>query len=542
MNFDTLLINGTIYTMVQEGKTVEAIGIKDGAIVFSGTNDEAKNFNCNNIIDLKGKTVVPGMSDSHMHMYAYCQNKALVDLSLCKSIDDVIIKMKEKAEITPPGNWIKGVNFDQSKFKENRFPTRYDLDKISSEHPLIIRRCCLHAIVANSLALKIAGVDKNFKVTSGGIVEFDENGEPNGIIREQSTKIFDEIIPDPLSDEKEKLRIMDEVLKDMSSKGVTTIHTYAARIWKYDEDLNLYKKLEKENKLPVRVTVCLDEIFENKKLTEEDKNNPFRMVQYGAYKLFTDGSLGSRSAALNEPYFDDKGNKGFVVCSQEELNEKVLISYRKGLQPAIHAIGDAALDMTLTAIENCLEITKSEGMSEEDQNSRLPFRIIHVQMINDDLLERMKKLPLVLDIQPIFLTTDLHWIEDRIGPERTKNSYCWKTLYDSGFILTGGSDCPVESFDPVPGIYAAASRCDIDGYPDGGFLPEEKLSIYESLSLFTKNPHFATGQQDKLGTIEVGKFADLAILDRDPFEIDEKDILKIKVLKTFVAGKKVFEL
>jgi predicted amidohydrolase YtcJ len=252
--------------------------------------------------------------------------------------------------------------------------------------------------------------------------------------------------------------------------------------------------------------------------------------------------LGSRSAALNEPYFDDKGNKGFVVCSQEELNEKVLISYRKGLQPAIHAIGDAALDMTLTAIENCLEITKSEGMSEEDQNSRLPFRIIHVQMINDDLLERMKKLPLVLDIQPIFLTTDLHWIEDRIGPERTKNSYCWKTLYDSGFILTGGSDCPVESFDPVPGIYAAASRCDIDGYPDGGFLPEEKLSIYESLSLFTKNPHFATGQQDKLGTIEVGKFADLAILDRDPFEIDEKDILKIKVLKTFVAGKKVFEL
>jgi predicted amidohydrolase YtcJ len=475
-------------------------------------------------------------------MYAYCQNKALVDLSLCKSIDDVIIKMKEKAEVTPPGNWIKGVNFDQSKFKENRFPTRYDLDKISSEHPLIIRRCCLHAIVANSLALKIAGVDKNFKVTSGGIVEFDENGEPNGIIREQSTKIFDEIIPDPLSDEKEKLRIMDEVLKDMSSKGVTTIHTYAARIWKYDEDLNLYKKLEKENKLPVRVTVCLDEIFENKKLTEDDKNNPFRMVQYGAYKLFTDGSLGSRSAALNEPYFDDKGNKGFVVCSQEELNEKVLISYRKGLQPAIHAIGDAALDMTLTAIENCLEITKSEGMSEEDQNSRLPFRIIHVQMINDDLLERMKKLPLVLDIQPIFLTTDLHWIEDRIGPERTKNSYCWKTLYDSGFILTGGSDCPVESFDPVPGIYAAASRCDIDGYPDGGFLPEEKLSIYESLSLFTKNPHFATGQQDKLGTIEVGKFADLAILDRDPFEIDEKDILKIKVLKTFVAGKKVFEL
>lgn len=540
MNLDTLLTNGKIYTMEAEGKIIESIGIKDGIIQFAGTNEQAKQYQSDKIIDLNGRTVIPGMADSHMHMYAYCQNQALVDLQEARSMSDMIDKMKEKAKRTPTGNWIKGVNFDQSKFKENRFPTRKDLDEISTEHPIVIRRCCLHTIVANSMALQIAGIEKGFDGGRGGIVEFDEEGQPNGILREQSTRIFDEIIPDPLSDDKEKRRIMRDVFSDMSSKGVTTIHTYAAKIWRYEEDVALYRSFEQEGTLPVRVTVCLDEIFEKEVLTQEEKNNPYRMVQYGAYKLFTDGSLGSRSAALKEPYSDDKNNCGFVVCTQEELNKKVLEGYEKGLQLAIHAIGDAALDMTATSIENCLKVTRERGMSQEEQEKRLPFRIIHVQMINKELLERMKKLPLVLDIQPIFLCTDLHWIEDRLGPERIKGAYCWKTLKDQGFIQTGGSDCPVEFFDPMKGIYAAVSRMDMDGIPKGGFQPEEKLSVYEAVSIFTKNVHVATGQQDKLGTLEVGKFADLVVLDRDPFESEIEDLLKVKVLKTFVAGRLKF--
>lgn len=540
MNLDILLINGRIYTMEEEGKTVEAIGIKDGIIVFSGTNEESGNYESNETIDLNGKTVVPGMADSHMHMYAYCQNQALVNLEHACSINEMIESMKEKAKNTPAGKWIKGVNFDQSKFKENRFPTRNDLDKISIEHPIMIRRCCLHAIVANSMALKIAGVGKEYNGGSGGIVEFDSNGEPNGILREQCTKIFDEIIPDPLSDEKEKRKIMHTVFADMASKGVTTIHTYAAKIWRYDEDIELYRSFEKEGSLPVRVTVCLDELFDKEELTLKQKNDPYRMVQRGAYKLFTDGSLGSRSAALREPYCDDTGNRGFVVCTQEELNQKILKGYEKGLQVAIHAIGDAALDMTLTAIETTLQVMQQKGMTKEEQALRLPFRIIHVQMIDKGLVERMKKLPLILDIQPIFLCTDLHWIEDRIGPERIKGAYCWKTMKEEGLIQTGGSDCPVESFDPMKGIYAAVARADMDGVPNGGYHPEEKLSMYEAFSIFTKNVHFATGQEDKLGTVEPGKFADLVVLDRNPFESADEELLKVKVLKTFLAGKLVF--
>lgn len=540
MKIDTLLVNGKIYTMEEEGKAVEAIGIKDGIIKFVGTSKEAKNYESSEVIDLKGKTVVPGLADSHMHMYAYCQNQTSVNLESARSIEQMIELISKKAIETPKGNWIKGVNFDQSKFKENRFPTRYDLDKVSSEHPIVIRRCCLHAIVANSKALEIAGIGKGYDGGTGGIVEFDSDGEPNGILREQCTKIFDEIIPDPLSDEKEKQKIMLQVFADMASKGVTTIHTYAAKIWRYNEDIKLYKSFEEEGKLPVRVTVCLDELFDKENLTQQQKDDPYRLVQYGSYKLFTDGSLGSRSAALKEPYCDDEGNCGFIICTQEELNKRVLDGYERGLQPAIHAIGDAAMDMTLTAIEYTLLETRKRGMLEEEQKQRLPFRIIHAQMVDSDLLERMKKLPIILDIQPIFLCTDLHWIEDRIGQERTKKSYCWKTLMNEGLIQTGGSDCPVEYFDPMKGIYAAVSRKDMDGYPEGGFSPKEKLSTFEAFSLFTKNVHVATGQENKLGTLEIGKFADMVVIDRNPFESKEEELLNVNVLMTIVAGKQVF--
>jgi predicted amidohydrolase YtcJ len=537
---DTLMINGNVYTMEYEGSKAEAIGFKDGIIAFVGTNVEAKAYKYKEIIDLSGKTVIPGMADSHMHMYAYCQNQMSVNLEGARSMGEMIERMRDKAEKTSKGSWIRGVNFDQTKFKENRFPTKEDLDKISTEHPIVVRRCCLHAIVANSMALQLVGVDKDYDGGSGGIVEFDAEGEPNGILREQCTKIFDEIIPDPLANADDKRKIMSKVFADMVSKGVTSIHTYAAKIWKYNEDINLYRDLEEEGQLPVRVTVCFDELFDIENITAQEKANPYRMVQLGAYKLFTDGSLGSRSAALNEPYSDDESNRGFIICTQEELNHKVLRGYEKGLQPAIHAIGDRALELTLDAIEFTLKSMKDSGMTEEEQAKRLPFRIIHAQMINPELVERMKGLPLVLDIQPIFLCTDLHWIEDRIGPERVKGAYCWKTMKDAGLIQTGGSDCPVESFEPLKGVFAAVSRRDMQGYPAEGYMPEQKLSPYEAMEVFTKNVHYATGQEKVLGTLTKGYFADAVVLDTNPFEIDEMDLLNAKVMTTFVAGRKVF--
>ena len=537
---DKLFINGEIYSMKKEGEKFQSLGVKDGKITFLGTDEEAKNISSKELIDLKGKMMIPGMADAHLHLYAYCQNLTFVDLSKVHNINEMINLMKEKVKNVKKGDWVKGVNFDQSKWKENRFPTLEEMDSISKDNPIIIKRCCLHAVVANSKALKMAGIGKNYQAGSGGIVELDKDGMPNGILREQSTKVFDDILPDPLKDIEVQKRIMQDVLNDMSSKGITTIHTYAAKIWQYNEDINIYKNFEKEGKLPLRVTVCIDELFEPEILTKEKVNNPYRKVQLGAYKIFSDGSMGSRSAALKKPYSDDPQNSGFMLFTQEELNNKILAGYEHGLQPAIHAIGDRALDMTLAAIEYTLKTTKEKGMTDEEQKNRLPFRIIHVQMIDDDLLERMKKLPLVLDIQPIFLCTDLHWIEDRIGKERLKGSFALKTMEKAGLIQTGGSDCPVETYEPLKGIYAAVTRQDMEGYPTEGFLPEERLSVYEALCMYTKNVPYATGQESVLGTLEIGKFADLTVLEKNLFKIDKKEIKDIKVEQTYVAGNCVF--
>ena len=537
---DKLFINGEIYSMKKEGEKFQSLGVKDGKITFLGTNEEAKNVSSKELIDLKGKMMIPGMADAHLHLYAYCQNLTFVDLSKVHNINEMISLMKEKVKNVKKGDWVKGVNFDQSKWKENRFPTLEEMDSISKDNPIIIKRCCLHAVVANSKALKMAGIGKNYQAGSGGIVELDKDGMPNGILREQSTKVFDDILPDPLKDIEVQKKIMQDVLNDMSSKGITTIHTYAAKIWQYNEDISIYKNFEKEEKLPLRVTVCIDELFEPEILTEEKLNNPYRKVQLGAYKIFSDGSMGSRSAALKKPYSDDPQNSGFMLFTQEELNNKILTGYEHGLQPAIHAIGDRALDMTLAAIEYTLKTTKEKGMTDEEQKNRLPFRIIHVQMIDDDLLERMKKLPLVLDIQPIFLCTDLHWIEDRIGKERLKGSFALKTMEKAGLIQTGGSDCPVETYEPLKGIYAAVTRQDMEGYPIEGFLPEERLSVYEALCMYTKNVPYATGQESVLGTLEIGKFADLTVLEKNLFKIDKKEIKDVKVEQTYVAGNSVF--
>ena len=537
---DKLFINGEIYSMKKEGEKFQSLGVKDGKIIFLGTDEEAKNLNSKELIDLKGKMMIPGMADAHLHLYAYCQNLTFVDLAKVHNINEMISLMKEKVKNVKKGDWVKGVNFDQSKWKENRFPTLEEMDSISKDNPIIIKRCCLHAVVANSKALEMASIGKNYQAGSGGIVELDKDGMPNGILREQSTKVFDDILPDPLKDIEVQKKIMQDVLNDMSSKGITTIHTYAAKIWQYNEDINIYKNFEKEGKLPLRVTVCIDELFEPEILTKEKLNNPYRKVQLGAYKIFSDGSMGSRSAALKKPYSDDPQNSGFMLFTQEELNNKILTGYEHGLQPAIHAIGDRALDMTLAAIEYTLKTTKEKGMTDEEQKNRLPFRIIHVQMIDDDLLERMKKLPLVLDIQPIFLCTDLHWIEDRIGKERLKGSFALKTMEKAGLIQTGGSDCPVETYEPLKGIYAAVTRQDMEGYPAEGFLPEERLSVYEALCMYTKNVHYATGQESVLGTLEIGKFADLTVLEKNLFKIDKKEIKDVKVEQTYVAGNCVF--
>ncbi|HPF18931.1 MAG TPA: amidohydrolase [Bacillota bacterium] len=540
---DKLFKNGTIYTLENEGDTVEALAVTKGKIIFTGTLDDAeKQYEPEEVIDLQGKVLLPSVGDSHLHFYAYCQTLTTVDLAGCTTRKEAFERLKKKADETPKGMWIKGSNFDQSKWKdvEDKLPTNKELDEVTTDHPLVIKRCCLHAVVANTKALEEAKIGNGYVFGSGGLVELNEDGSPNGIFREQASKIFDDIVPDPLLDKEIKATLMSQVLKEASALGITMFHTYAAAIWNFSEDLETYRELDEKGLLPVRMSICLDEMFENPELTAEEKNDPYRKVQYGTFKIFTDGSFGARSAALMEPYSDDPSTTGIMVIEQDELNEVTYQAYVSGLQPATHCIGDRGLEASIQAIEYTLERCKKEGWTDGDIADRLPFRLIHVQLCSADQLARLKKLPVIFDIQPVFLCTDLHWIEQRLGKERMKNAYTWKRYVDEGFICCGSSDCPVESFNPWIGIYAAATRQDLDGTPEGGWYPEELVSIYEAYCMFSKNVPYANGEQDYMGTLEKGKFADMIVIDRDLFKRPANDILNVKVLKTYLAGDEVY--
>lgn len=540
---DLILKNGNIYTIKREGEAVEALCVKDGIIVSTGTTKEIMDrFEADRVVDLKGKTVLPGMGDSHLHFFAYCQTHTMVDLGNCTSRREAMGRLAARAAETPKGEWIKGSNFDESKWDtdNDHLPTKADLDCVSTDHPIVMKRVCLHTVVANSAALKAAGIGKGFVYGPGGLVELDENGEPNGILREQATKIFDELIPDPAKVPQIKEKIMLDALAEATSQGLTTIHTYAADIWKYTEDPEDYLELDRKGKLPLRVVIYLDTLYQKPYLTAKEMADPYHKVCYGGHKIFSDGSLGSRSAKLLAPYSDDPTTDGILVQTQDELNEHMLKAYEMGLQPATHCIGDKGLDCVLTAIEYTLEKSREHGMTEREQQNRDPFRIIHAQMATDEMVERMKKLPVVLDLQPVFLETDMHWVHERIGKERAAYSYRWNTYQKAGLLLTGGSDCPVEPFSPWLNIYSAVARKDFNHYPAGGYQPEEKMSVYDAVCMFTKNLHIAAGHEKYLGTLEAGKFADMVVIDRDIFKIPEDEIMDIQVEKTYLAGLEVY--
>lgn len=524
---EKLFVNGNIYTLKSEGDKVEAFATVGDKLVFTGTNKDAGQIQAKETTNLNGQTVIPGLVDTHLHLLAYCQGLEAINLAGTKSIKEVIARLSEKAANTPHGQWIRATGMDQTKYAENRFPTRWELDEASKDHPIFISRYCLHAFVANSLALEKAGIGKGYRPAVEGTLEFDTKGEPTGIIREQASELIYNCMPVPLEKFEDKKRVMAEVLQDAAAKGLTCMHTYAAKTWKYDEFMNVYQELEEEGKLPVRMIVCFDELpsFGIKPGFGNDK------IKYGTYKIFSDGSLGSRSAALLEPYHDCPESRGIVNYSQEELNEKIKTAYEMGLQPAVHAIGDRGLDMVLTAIENAYF---------NNPRPHARFRIIHVLVTNEDLIKRMTKLPLVLDIQPKFVSSDLRWAEDRLGKERARLSFPWKTLINKGLMLTGSSDCPVEPYDPFLGIYAAVTRQDMEGYPAGGWNPRERVSVYEALSMYTKNAAYASYDEKVRGTIEPGKLADFIILDRDPFVVDPRELQQIKVLETFVGSQQVF--
>ena len=526
MYAEKIFINGKIYTMEHEGDVAEAFAVRDKKIIAVGTNEEIKSFEHDETVDLEGKTVLPGFIDAHIHLLAYGAGLLSVDLRGVTSIREVSELMAKKAAETPEGEWVRGLNFDQELFTEGRLPTKEDLDRISDKHPILISRYCQHVHVANSIALKMAGIDADTDINEE-LCKRDEHGEPNGILCDTGVAPVLKIIPDPIASYDAKKKAAEMVCRDMAKYGITGAHTVRGKHVDLDDYLNIYQDLEDEGHLPVRIYASFDEY----------PNLPFRTglgnekVRYGFYKIYLDGSLGGRGAYFNEPYSDAPNEYGAMIHTPEEVCEMVEKANDMGLQIAVHCIGDKAIECIVDAIEKAYK-------KHPRPNAR--FRLIHVLGISAELIERCKKLPIMFDVQPKFLASDVRWAEDRLGPERSKYGFAWKKLIDAGFVVTGSSDCPVEPYNPFLGIYAAVTRQALDGYPEGGWFPENKVSVYEAIAMYTKNGAYASFEENIKGTISKGKLADFVVVDADPFEVEPNALKDIGVLGTYLDGNATY--
>ncbi len=519
LNADLVLINGNIITMNSKQPKARALAIKYDKFAAIGTDKHI--FLCvgksTKKIDLKGKTVVPGFIDTHVHALSFGQWLSQINLRDAKSIKEIRQKVKQWTKKTPRSRWIIGHGWDQDKLVEHRYPSRIDLDKAAPNHPVLLLRVCGHISVVNSKAIKLAGITKKIRSPKGGRIERDpKTGEPNGILRENAVNLVYNVLPE-FSEE----NLMDAcslACQRMVEEGITSAHWIISSV----NELRALQRLNDQNMLSLRIyTLIPVEYLDN--LIELGLSTGFGSdkIKIGSVKILVDGSLGARTAALKKPYKDAPKTEGMLLYSQKQVEKFVKKAHAFDLQLAIHAIGDRTIEIVLKILEKVLE-----NAPKNDHRHRLE----HVSVLNSGLIKKMKEIGVIASVQPHFLVSDF-WIIDRLGQTRARWAYAFKSLLREGIITMGGSDFPVEPVSPVLGIYAAVARKK---------FTQERLNIDEALRLFTINAAYGSFEEDVKGSIEKGKLADLVVLSQDPYKAKPEQIKEIKVEMTIVGGKIVY--
>lgn len=535
-----IFLNGKIYTINKNNSKAEAMCIQGGKFYKVGTNDEIFKLidKDSEVIDLKNKSILPGFIDSHLHFSMLGANLYECNLVGIDSIENLIVKVSQFIidKKIPTGSWVTGKGWNEDYFNEKALPNCNDLDKISTEHNICLTRGCYHMCVINSRALKTIGINKDNIKIDGGRFDIDSYGEPTGICRENAMKFVYDKLP---SVKKENIKNYIELASNyVLSKGITSVQTDDFMLpgvnWK--DVVDAYTELNKEGDLKVRVyEQCLLPTIEKLKIFIDNGyktgigDNHFKI---GPLKILADGNLGTRTAYMSKPYIDDPTQIGISQYSQEEINELILLATQSGIQVAAHVIGDEAANMIIKAIEN---------LPEKLRNQDIRCNLIHLQVTDQIMIDKIKKLNIIANVQPIFLNYDIHMAESRLGHERILWSYNYKTLLKNDLKVALGSDSPVELPDTVNGIYCAVTRKDLNGYPVGGWYPEEKITVEEAIRGFTMGSAYASFDENIKGSIEEEKLADFIVLSDDLFEIEQDKIKDVKVLKTYIDGKLVYD-
>jgi len=466
--------------------------------------------------NLHTATVLPGFTDCHTHLVWYAMQLCGASLRKAKSISEIETILRRQAETTDFGAWVLGYGWDQEKLEEHRYPNRFDLDAVVPDRPACIFRVCGHVCVANSAALQLANVTRTTTPPIGGVIDRqDGTGEPTGVLRENAMDLVVSHIP--LLEGAELRKAISFAMRKAVSAGLTSIHCVVDQ----PQHVRVLQAMNMAGELRVRIYLLIpDEWLGPAGGVGISTGFGDYMLRIQGVKVFTDGSLGARTASLDAPYSDSPDTRGVLIHSQDQLNSIVESASRQGFQVAIHAIGDHAIAMALTAIENA-RIAVPECDS-------LRHRIEHVSVLNPDLIKRIRPARVIASVQPHFIPSD-SWVPARVGAERAKFVYALKSLLKSGATVVGGSDCPVEPIDPLEGISAAVTSATGDY--------GERVSIQEALEMFTKKAAYATHEEHVKGTIHEHKMADLVVLDRNPLMVSPEEIRKIKVLATVVGGR-----
>lgn len=530
---DVVLINSTIYTLNDSAPSAQALAFLGDTLVFVGSNALSKEYQCNDakVIDLKGSYVYPGFVDSHAHLKGIGHRENSLNLQGIDSLKEMLTTVEIFSNGIQPGEWVVGRGWIEKVWPEKRFPTRYELDRFSSDKPVILERADGHAVVVNSLALELAGISSESNDPHGGRIEKDKNGEPTGMLIDKATALVEKLIPK--TTKQEDKRDLKAGIDSNVSLGWTQVQIAGGTF----SDIEILEEIKKEGNLLQRVYFAVSAGKPAETLLKlGPKLDPENMLTVRGIKLYADGALGSRGAALLEKY-DDQDTTGLLIFTKEETLPVLEEALKKGIQIQTHAIGDKGNRITLDWYQEAFNSIVDEERKVIDPR----WRIEHSQIITKEDQIRFRDMEIIASMQPSHAIGDLHFAPSRLGMQRVGNGYVWRNLIDLGVVVAGGSDAPVEIGDPRIEFYAAVARKDLDGFYDRGWHLEQAVTREEALKMFTIWPAFAAFQEDINGTIEVGKLADLTIFSKDIMKVPEEEILEAQVIMTIVNGKIVFE-